>query len=566
MRVKAHRVPEVASRAVRLPTGQPARSEPTGVPAALLRLQRTAGNQAVAGLLAPRGPVPVQRCGPKACDCPAEEKEAAAAGPAPVQRLDPDFEVTGKSPGAGSDPTSIFFDRGSSTIDAAEDAKLAALAGTALSTVNLKGFASEEEPGRPALVGARIAAVETRLTAVSPGTGTPTRTPELSAGVGNANYRGVRRVEILIAGAASAVPSCAGGADIACGPSPNAYDNGHDAAVNTLLPAAITALGSPAASPAREALRLFGGAANAANVRSALTRILGQFPNMLPAIPLHNATAAGHRCINSCEGDVLAYNQGSGASARMTVGPAYLGMGDPIQQGLVLIHEASHGTTGLTTDDKAYEWQRLLRFLPPSVALQNADSFTRFVELIHNPAAPVAGQTDTATALPAARRQGALEAMAWLEQWLVQGRLEARSLYSAAHRANASGAWAAGDLWYRNNAMRRVATRFGLTAPPAVPSADDKASIAGILDRLAKLRFAVTGSGRTLVSGPTPSVWAPGPGATVTLSGGFLMLSKRAKVERLLAMLVEAAPFVEAGRRTAYVELIKDMSAGFGGP
>ena len=41
--------------------------------------------------------------------------------------------------------------------------------------------------------------------------------------------------------------------------------------------------------------------------------------------------------------------------------------------------------------------------------------------------------------------------------------------------------------------MQHVSDRFALTAPPGVPTADDKASIAGIFDRLMQLRFALTG-------------------------------------------------------------------------
>jgi Lysine-specific metallo-endopeptidase len=575
------------------PDSATAEPEPTRLgpfePASLLRLQRSAGNAAVTAAIRPGalstlssktvltegGPTArIQRCGRALqcpcggrCGCNSEKPEAAERQQqrASVQRVASDFEIKGRSRRSASTPNSIFFDLNDSSIDPAEDTKLTAFSGTALSTVTLKGFASEEETGRAALVDARIAAVAARLGTLSPGTGAPTKTPDLTSAVGQLDYRNVRRVEILVAGAASSVPNCAAGADIACGPSPNAFDKGFDAATNTLLPAAISALSSPISATTKTALALFGGVAKAPQVKAGLQKVLAHFPNMTPAIPLNDATAAGHRCINDCEGDVLAYNQHAGTAARMTVGPKYLQLTDPIKQGLILIHEGSHGAPGLTTDDKAYEWQRLLRFLPPSAALQNADSFTRFVELVHDPTAAGAAVTDDASGLPAAKRAQALEALAWLEQWLVQGRLEVRSLYAAVNRATSAGAWAAGDGW-QQGVMTKVAHRFGLTAPPAVPSADDKASVAGIFDRLAQLRFAVTGSGRTLVPGPSPSEWEFGPGAQITLSPGFLGLSKRGKVERLLVMVVEAAAFIESARETAYVDLIKDMSPGFGGP
>jgi hypothetical protein len=528
-----------------------------------LALQRSAGNQAIAAWMARRrAPLTVQPYRCPSCTCSSQHEDAGVLA---VQRLDPDFEVKGLLGSSAGIPGSIFFERNDSTIGAAEDAKLAAFSMVPLSTVTLKGFASEEETGRAALVNARLDAVAARLKAISPGTGDPMKSPDLAASIGQIAYRSVRRVEILVAGAASSVPNCSAGADIACGPAPNAFDNGFDAALNTLLPAAITALGTPGAEPAKSALALFGGGAQAVKTKAGLTKIRSQFANIRPAIPLNDPTAAGHRCINSCEGDVLAYNYGFGPAARMTVGPKYFATADAVRQGLILIHECSHGAPGLTTDDKTYEWQRLLRFTPPAVALQNADSYTRFVELIHHPASPATAQTDDATALPAANRNTALEAMAWLEQWLVQGRLTVRSLYGGVARATRAGAWDHNDLWYRDNTMKQAASRFGLTAPPAMPTADDQASIAGIFDRLQQLRFALTGGARTFKAGPVDA-WEPGPGPTVTVSAAFLALDKKTMVEKLLAMIVDASPFLESARRPAYVSFVKAISVDFGRP
>jgi hypothetical protein len=555
-----------------------------GTPGEILRLQRLAGNRAVSRAVAEkrpppaarRGPAPgvLQRCGPMPCDCSPAERASVAREPdeegeplqrtPSVQRLDPDFEVKGLSPKAASTPGSVFFDRNSSTIPGGENGKILTFAAAPLSLVTLKGFSSEEEASRPALVDARIAAVEARLRAVSiygALGGNPTRTPDLASGTGRLDYRGIRRVEILFLGAQSSQPDCSAGADVDPGPAPNGFTTGYEAATQVLLPAAITALTKPADSPAKEALTLFGGAANASNVATALGKIATHFPNMLPHIPLNDPTAPGHRVINACEGDVQAYNQGTGPTARMTVGPAYTAEPDANERGLILIHEASHGALGLVAKDKAYKWQRLLAFLPPAVALQNADSLTQFVALVHDPGAAGASRTDDASALPSTSRRAALEALAWLEQWLVQGRLEVRGLYSAAK----VGAWDPDGLWFRDNTMKHVSTRFGLTAPPAVPTADDKATIAGIYDKLAQLRFALTGTDVTLQPG-SPSVWEQGPGGKVTLSPAFLAAAKKSKVERLLALLVTAALFVQSGRETAYVGLVKDMAPRFGGP
>ncbi|WP_309111361.1 hypothetical protein [Saccharothrix sp.] len=525
-------------------------------PPGLLRLQSAAGNRAVARLV-------VQRCGPTPCDCPPEEREAKEA--APVQRVAADFRVTGKSPKAATDQRSIYFDYESSTVTAPDDTKFAAFAGVPMSTVRLKGTASEEErrgPGRAALVDDRIAAVSGPLAAGSPGTGNPTPQPDLSPG--GLDYRSARRVEILVAGQQSTAPVCVPSPDISCGPSPNAFDTAHARAV-ALLANARNALATPNAAPAVAPLTaLFHGPANAAAVDSGLAKIEAHMGNMLPAIPLHDATAGGHRCINSCLGDdYLASNHGSGNTARMTLGPKFLNEPDVTERALVLIHEGSHGATGLITSDKAYRWQRLMAVLSLPDALDNADSYTRLVALVDNPAVAPASQVDDTSALTGGGQgAAAAQAMAWLEQWLVQGRLEVRSLYDHAGRAIAAGAWQPASVFYRDHTMTYLVADFGLTAPPAVPVADDREKIAGIFDRLYTLRKKITGRGFRFTTGGYR--WSAGPGATVRLSSGFFGLSPRDQVKRLLRMAVSAAPFIEAGRKDHYTRLVRRMSDRWG--
>jgi len=527
----------------------------------LLGLQRSAGNQAVASLVSRL----IQRCGPVPCNCSTEEREhAAQAHTATAQRLPADMRVKGKYPHASSEPLAVYFDYAKAAFDADEDAKLVALSGKPLSTINLKGYASEEGGGGASLVNARIGSVARRLEALTPGTGSPKRTPDLRSSEGSLDYRSMRKVEVLIAGAPSNTPDCSGGADIDCGPSPNPFTIGH-AQATSLISAAISALSNPNAEPAKSALtNLFKGPANAGAVKAGLTAIQSHLPDMLPSIPLHNTTAGGHRCINQCEGDVFAYNQGTGGAARMTLGPVYMNMGNPEEQGLTLIHEGSHGTTGLETLDNAYRWQRLLPFLSLAEALKNADSYTEFVSQIKHPGAP-SGKGDTFVGLSTSQTEAAARSLAWLEQYLVQGRLEFRSLYSAAHRANKAGAWQPDDLWYRDNTMADAAPLFGLTAPPARPTKDSQWRIAGIYDRLAQLRFKVTGGAINFELGPA-TTWESGPGSKVTLSNSFFAKSPNQQVDALLVKAVAAAGFIEGGRKPAFVAIIRKMASRMGGP
>lgn len=482
-----------------------------------------------------------------------------------MQRVAADFRVTGKSPKASTDLRSIYFDHESSTVTAPDDTKFAAFAGVPMSTVRLKGTASEEErrgPGRAALVDDRIAAVSGPLTAGSPGTGNPTPRPDLSSG--GLDYRSARRVEVLVGNQQSTAPVCTPSPDISCGPSPNAFDTAHARAV-VLLADARNALGTPTAAPAVGPLTaLFHGPANAAAVDTGLAAIEAHLPHMLPVIPLHDAAAAGHRCINTCLGDdFLASNRGSGTSARMTLGPKFLNEPDVTERALVLIHEGSHGATGLITDDEAYQWQRLLAALPLNRALNNADSFTRFVALVANPAlASVAQVDDTSRLTGAGQAAKANETMAWLEQWLVQSRLDLRSLYSHVSDAVTAAAWRPAGGHYRDNVMTLLVGDFGVTAPPAAPVMDDQEKIAGIFDRLFALRRKITGQAFTFRVGGYR--WSSGPGTSIRVPTTFFGTSARTRVERLLRLAVNAAPFIETSRREHYYRLVKRLSAGSG--
>jgi hypothetical protein len=290
---------------------------------------------------------------------------------------------------------------------------------------------------------------------------------------------------------------------------------------------------------------------------------------MKPVIPVGDATAPGHRCINQCEGNVFAYNFGEGPAARMTLGPIFLSSGDVDAQADTLVHEGSHGASGLLTRDRAYRWQRLIRFLDQTAALDNADSYALFIRLIDSP-----GSVDVGRATPDTHssdmsdpeKTAADRSLAWLEQWLVQTRLQMRSLYTTIHESIAAGAWTTDSDFYQDM-MTHVAGEFGLTAPPAVPTEADKAAVAAIYDRCAQMRYAVTGTTVDFVKDATgPIDWEPGPGHIVTLTPPFFALSPVAQVQALLEAVVHATPDVSTAMEPHYVAMIRSFSADYGSP
>jgi hypothetical protein len=179
----------------------------------------------------------------------------------------------------------------------------------------------------------------------------------------------MRSVEVVPAGGASSVPDCSAGPTIPCGPAPNRFTTGQARAL-VLLDGAIAATAG-ALAPATSALltQFFGGPANRATVNTQLTALRAHVAAM--------SAAGAHRCHNMCDGlcvSSVAYNQGTGPGAVMTLCPSFLADPDVTSRAGTLIHEGAHGTAGLATKDFSYAHERMITFLAPADALRNSDS------------------------------------------------------------------------------------------------------------------------------------------------------------------------------------------------
>ncbi len=474
-----------------------------------------------------------------------------------------DFQIRGKYVAAASEPMKLYFTQGSSTLDAAESAKIAAIATPPGRSLTLNGYASEEEViASPALIDARITAVDTAIGAAGH-TGTRTRVPQPTASSGQIDYRSMRVVEVVPAGAVSSIPSCAGGSVIPCGPAPNPFTTAA-ATAETLLANGITALGAAPLDPTTSSLltRFFGGVGAAPAVKTNLTNLKNHIhTEMLPA--------AGHQCANLCDpdcGSSDAYNTGTGAGAKMTLCPSFMSEPDVKKRAGTLIHEGAHGTAGLATDDKAYAHERLITFLSTADALKNSDSYVLFVRLLDAPGSVTVGPAtpDVLTGgMSPAEETAVHRTIAWLEKWLIWSYQEVAALYSTIHSSIAAGSWT--NSYYRAT-MGLVAPRFGLTAPPGLPVMSDEVAVAAIHDRYLQMRETMHSSAITVnkVSAGTES-WAPGPGSTVTVTPAFFGLSPRAQLDRLLEKIVLATPDISSGLVPKYVELADEIRKHQGG-
>lgn len=497
-------------------------------------------------------------------------QQGSAPHPSTIFRAATDFRIRGKFADSASFPNLVFFDEGSLTFDAAEKAKIAVFALPASDMLTLNGFGSEEGSAAANLstVNARLAAVATELVAKGHDAAKISKVPLPSSGEGRIAYRRMRSVEILKPGVASAVPSAVAAATAPCAGSNETNFMDAEAEAETMIAKSVTALTAPIPGAMTALLtRFFPGwaPADAATINSNLSNIKTQLHRLRPV--------ANHQCAiikhATCEAGAEAENTNSGAAAMMTMCPTFFGAGKTKKgRAGTLIHEASHGTPGLVTKDKAYAHERLIEFLSLPDALKNSDSYVLLVRLFDTPGSvtvgpatpdPLAGGIVPGTAEEKAARQ----TIAWMEKWLIWSYQEMSSLYGTIHRSIAAGAWT--NPYYRDT-MGLVAPLFGLSAPPALPTKTDKVKVAAVHDRLHIMRFTEKGRAITLNKVPGGAdTWAPGPGTSVNLTPAFFADSPRGRLDRMLTAIAKATPDVSSPFVAKYVALADKIRTHMGG-
>ena len=484
--------------------------------------------------------------------------------PPPPDRVPPEYRVLGRIRAPG-DTDDLFFDRNDATLFPDQQLKIPTIissrpAGTALT---LNGFRSEDEP--PALAAARIAAVESALAGAVPPAGPRTPNPLPLPGQGRLEYRQMRKVEVLTTGVVSAEPNCAVAPKTF--PCPPTYETAFTAArtlgvawINT----ARTRLVSPRSAATNSWLtRYFASAsdATATTVAANLLLIRNQITTLVPP--------ARHQCGNQCDGicasGTIAYNHGSGAAAIMTMCIGYDAR-DPDDSARNMIHEAAHGTVGLTgarptgTRDEAYRHERRLDFLTTAVALNNSDSYSLLVMRLNGAVPSEQPPVDTPVGLSPPEFETARHAVALLEKWVTSGSQAVKGVYETIKTSKPpAGAWT--NTAYETRMGVLAARLTGLTAPPALPSDDDQMRVAGIADRVQKLVRAVKRPLNLQKTG-APLTWELGPGTDVTVTAAFVAPAFGTHEDRalvLLEQLIAALPDIPSGQRAGYRNIINDL-------
>jgi Putative peptidoglycan binding domain len=427
-----------------------------------------------------------------------------AVGPATLRVLD---DLAATVPPGGGDPallvtgkraseierSQVFFERGSSVVDAFERAKIATRLQRERDSAptpppdgvinRLSGFASIDESDP--LAAERVKAVEKVIGEIDPG-----RTAKLNASSHRvererADLRQARRVdmELLIE-----LPEDPEPVPPPSGPvcDDAALAKARNSTVELVQQTADAVGGLPDDRKARRASAagalyetLFG-SFRPADVQTHLLEIKRQ---------LGRYTSARIRCVDPrgdlCGSGTFAVNVGIGDSARMDVCPQAVGK-DPGALDTIgtILHEAVHGTPEIRGIDHGYHFERMFPLLTPGEAEHNPDHYRVLAvnlrkggTLSIGPERPdtSVGFDDPATAPAALAKIG--RALAFLQRDLRDGTDTVTQLYPFLAANNDSGT---GTVPAAARAARR---RLGLPPQPQPIDPEGLAAVAGAADR-----------------------------------------------------------------------------------
>ena len=501
-----------------------------------------------------------------------------SAMPPAVQRAVPaGLEVTGRQTGIGSGGSnSVFFERNDATIDF--DGKLAILlAGGGKQSsddLDLIGRVSEDEATTPtvgrALADRRINAVDAKLRSGGH-TGKRKPDPKPDVGDGRLDYRSLREVEMAPAGSASAVPNCKKTA--ATGPCSATVETefvGTRTESQGLIDTARRLLTSGTDRATNDLRDEFfgggGGAGSGASVMTVLDANLGKIKSQMDVV----AKKKRHRCGTLCDGVctvAIAYNEDDGNKATLTLCPKFVSAGKQ-ERRRNFIHETAHGTPGLGlggkaagTTDIAYRHERRIANLTADQALQNSDSYSLFVMLAADttfarPKRPVDKLT-----VAAGEKTGVADTLTLLADWLKWSVQETTGTYSEMVKSRPPE-----KKWtnsYYEETMKLIAAQFGLTMPPALPTDDDRFTVAGVADRYKAMHTGVRGDLKAKRDpAAKTTAWSAGPGSSIVLGDDFFALTTtEARTRLLLRALVDQVGAIIPAHRGKFVDLAEKLNA-----
>lgn len=494
-----------------------------------------------------------------------------------------DIRVSGEERGGRDED--IFFDRGGSILDAADKVKIGRLLTRAANPlkgcpITLEGFISEDELVEfgSGLATDRINAVDAEFVAQKhndPGPACPhptlplrTHSPLSAVSSGVSAYRRRRKVEVVPVGATSTTAPCPPGSAqhrALTGPENTVLANAIDQAV-VWMNAAIGEL-APSDPEGDAALTTyFGGTSRRSAIKSNLITWRDHLDTVVRTNNRH-----GTQCNATCR-TAIAFNQGIGASAQMTVCPPFFqtmsihaALNQDEKKAFVMMHEAGHGSIG--TRDTGYGHARLIEFLAdfPAIAETNTDSYTLMVLCLNGFAGFCAAPTttDTVVGLSGPEAIKSRRGLAWLQTWLTWTQQDTSSLYGRMNVARESGQGLKAISPYYAKVYETLVAAFNVRRPAGdpPPTFPEQTTVAAVLDRLIPMERAAA-AGLTVEKDtniPPVSWWMPGPGRHVFLADAyFLFTTDRQRVEHLLPLIIEANSQISSALEADYETYVKE--------
>jgi peptidoglycan hydrolase-like protein with peptidoglycan-binding domain len=479
----------------------------------------------------------------------------------------------------------IFFARGSSTLDAGDKAKIGRLLSRAVNPlkgcpITLEGFVSEDELVEfgPSLATDRINAVDAEFVTRNhddPGPACPlptlplrTHSPLPTASSGVSAYQSRRKVEVVPAGAISTTAPCPPGSPqhrALTGPESTVLTDGINLAAGWMN-TAIGELtpGDPEGDAALTAY--FGGTARRSTIKTNLTTWRDHLDTVVRVNNRH-----GTQCNATCR-TAIAFNQGTGPAAQMTVCPPFFQpltihpvLNQDEKKAFVMMHEAGHGSIG--TRDTGYGHRRLIEFLAgfPAIAETNTDSYTLMVLCLNGFAGFCAAPstTDSAPGLSGPEALKTRRGVAWLQTWLTWAQQDTSSLYGRMNIARQSGQGLRAVNTYYADVYGVLVSAFNVRRPPGdpPPTFGEQTMVAAVLDRVLTMARA-TAAGLTVEKDtsavPVPR-WAVGPGRRLFLTDAyFLLTTDRERVQHLLPLIIRANTQISSALEPMYETYINE--------
>ena len=489
----------------------------------------------------------------------------------------PGLEVTGRETGtSGGGSWNVFFERNDTTLDT--DGELAVLfagggADGKKKNFDLHGHISEDEAPTPAdgkkLANDRIKTVDAELKSIGHA-GKRNPKPKPDVGDGRLDYRNVRSVEIAPAGKKSTTLNCKTTA--ATGPCSAAVkktfgDTRKEA--KGLIDKARQLLTSGTDKATNDLRDEFFGGAGGKGSGAAATKVLDENLGKIKGQMDLNAKSKHHRCGTLCDGActiAIAYNEDVGNASVLTLCPGFVKR-DPVDRTRNFIHETAHGTPGLGlagktagTRDVAYRFERRLPRLTPDQALQNSDSYALFVMLAAEPAFTRPKRPVDTFGVKSKEKPGVEDVLALLSDWVKWSNQETTNTYSTIVESRAKKKW---KNSYYEETMKLIATQFGLTKPPKLPTDDDRFAVAGIVDRYETINNAVR---KDLDVQRDPkaktTTWSKGPGNSIKLGDDFFALKTTIERTRcIMTALVGQVSAILPAHRKKFVDLAEQINA-----